>query len=367
LCASITFGAEQVVLKAEPIGKVEKFQGIARILSGDKVTDVTAIGQVVLSGDKIQTEQGEVEVKYNDGADLKVKPFSVISTVEKKETKGIFFKTTEDARRITAYVGNARFKSAGEAGTKKNYLQSPTAVCALRGSEADFGGNAVQTFLNLISGDVAIVGNVIRAAVPESSITFANQSTVFAAIRTAAATASQQGASPLVIQTAVLQATMAAAVTMLQNPDPNVTTAAKVETVVAQVQIAVVAVKQELEKTQAAATAAQAQLAAATTAGDPAAIANAQAAVTTAQTSLNQVQTTLNTVTTTMNNMITTANDSSLSPAQQLNKTTTIAEEVKTTINENVVNKIDTTVKETVPVVEKAIPPPPPAVPYENQ
>lgn len=242
--------AKPILLKTEKIGKVEKFSGVARILSGDKIAAVTAVGQDVFSGDKIQTEEGEVEIKFNDGALLTVAKFSVFSTDEKKETKGIFFKSTEDARRMTCFVGKGAFKSAGEKGSKKNYLQTPTAVCALRGTEVVIGFS-VQTFLNIISGNVRTDGSVIQnQPVPDSNREQAVKSAVYNAIATVAS-APGGGAAPNV-QRAALLANKAAAQAMMSSTDPAVRNAAAMALAVVNAQIAVVEARIAVVEAQAA-------------------------------------------------------------------------------------------------------------------
>ena len=124
------------------IGKITRFDGKAKILSGTRVVDVKEVGQPVLNGDKIQTEDGSVDVGFADGAQLQIKPFSTITVDEKTIEKGIlFFKTKQDTRRVTANVGKAHFKS-GEVSEKKNYLQTPTAVCAPTSSFERWGRTA---------------------------------------------------------------------------------------------------------------------------------------------------------------------------------------------------------------------------------
>ncbi len=352
-CTSVTFGVE--------IGKVEKFQGIARILSGDKVSDITAVGQAVSSGDKIQTEQGEVEVKLNDGAQIKVKPFSVVSMVEKQETKGVFFKTTEDARRVTAHVGKAYFKSAGESGTKKNYLQTPTAVCALRGSEADFGSQGSQSFLQMYSGEASTRGNFQGGNVPDSNSALAMVNEVFKAID-AAVKAANEGL--LAAQLAVFQANKAAAESLLGNPDGKARELAKAEAAVAQVQIAVTQTKIAVQAAQQAADAAKAALAAAQQAGNADAIAQAQAALDKATESLAAIQQTLQQAEAMAQEALAAA------AADDLGTLMDVTEDLQDTVEDvqEQLNDVGMDLVTDLPppeVMEQILPPE--AIPYENQ
>ncbi len=358
---SVCLLAGTSVVQALEIGKVEKFEGVARILSGDKVTDITAAGQAVSSGDKIQTEQGNVEIKLNDGAEIKVKPFSVVSTVEKKEEKGVFFKTTEDARRVTAHVGKAYFKSAGPAGTKKNYLQTPTAVCALRGSAADFGGNNQQSFLQMYTGEANTRGNFQRGNVPDSNSAIASLNSVFSAIDRAVRAASQ---GALAAQKAAFHAQKAAAESLLGNPDGQARAIAKVEAAVADVQIAVADTKIAVEAAQQATDAAKAALAAAQQGADPAAIARAQEALNKATESLTTIQSTLQQIESIAQQTLqaAAADDASavLDAAEKMKEVTTDLQEQLNDVGVDLVSDLPP-----VEVMEQIEPPP--AVEYENQ
>ncbi|MDD4869359.1 MAG: FecR domain-containing protein [Kiritimatiellae bacterium] len=349
------------VAQAVEIGKVEKFEGIARILSGDKVTDIKAVGQPVLSGDKIQTEQGSVEIKLNDGAEIKVKPFSVVSTVEKQEKKGVFFKTTEDARRVTAHVGKAYFKSAGPSGTKKNYLQTPTAVCALRGSSADFGANNSQSFLHMYTGNSSTRGNFRSGNVPDSNSAIASVNAVFSAIDAAVRAASR---GMLAAQRAAYAAQKAAAESLLGNPDGKAREMAKVEAALAVVQIAVTDMKIAVEAAQRAVAAAQAALAAAQQGGNAAAIAQAQAALNRATAALAAIQQTLAQMETILQQALQAA------AADDVNGVVGAVEQLN-----NVLNNMNTQLNNTGANLVRDLPPPVvmeqirplPAIGYENQ
>jgi hypothetical protein len=80
---------------------------------------------------------------------------------EAEEQSGWFlFKAKNLVRRITCQVGNLWFKSG--ASGRKNYLQSPTAVCGLRGSATEFGYDNVMTFVREIEGSLEALGAVQR-------------------------------------------------------------------------------------------------------------------------------------------------------------------------------------------------------------
>ncbi|TFH48498.1 MAG: hypothetical protein E4H01_06225, partial [Lysobacterales bacterium] len=198
------------------------------------IVDIKKVGQEIKSNDRIQTEQGNVEVIFKDGAQLKVEPFSVVGLTEQTETKGIFFKSKEDARRVTANTGTAFFKSGKS--SKKNYLQTPTAVCGLRGSAARWGnGNINQT-----EGTQEKKGNIKNGSPIPNTANSVKYHPVFNAIKNAAQ--SQQKGTEA--KKAILQAKQQAAQSMLNNPDSAVTKASKAENMIAAAGVAVIDVQQ---------------------------------------------------------------------------------------------------------------------------
>ena len=146
---------------ATPIAKITQFKGEVLILSGEQLSAVTAVGQTINDGDKVQTKNGEVQITFNDGALMSIRPYTSSVLQESEEQSGWFvFKAKTLVRRITCQVGNLWFKSG--ASGRKNYLQSPTAVCGLRGSATEFGFNNVMTFVREIEGSVEAQGAVQR-------------------------------------------------------------------------------------------------------------------------------------------------------------------------------------------------------------
>jgi hypothetical protein len=102
-----------------------------------------------------------VQITFNDGALMSIRPYTNTMIQETQEETGWFlFKAKDLVRRITCQVGNLWFKSGASVG--KNYLQSPTAVCGLRGSAADFGFNNVMTHFRQIEGGSELLGPVQR-------------------------------------------------------------------------------------------------------------------------------------------------------------------------------------------------------------
>jgi len=247
------------------IAKVTSVKGGVVVNQAGNISDVTAPGLALNDGDQLLTRDGEVQVTFNDGAILKLNPYSKSMIQERKETSGAIFKTTENARRVTCYVGKLWFKSG--ASKTKNYLQSPTAVAGLRGSDADFGyiPERLQTLLNMYSGSAAVIGNVLRGFFQNPGITAAQKSTVYQNLEKAyaltqetkkananpALTAEQKTINTAVAKVEALKVVQEAAQILVQsNPDPVAKTQAQATAQVVTANITVVKVQEQVAKTE---------------------------------------------------------------------------------------------------------------------
>jgi hypothetical protein len=144
---------------ATPVAKITQFKGEVLIVSGEQLSKVTSVGQPINDGDAVQTKDGEAQITFNDGALMTIRPYTSTVIQEAEEEKGWFlFKAKDLVRRITCQVGNLWFKSGASA--RKNYLQSPTAVCGLRGSATEWGYNNVMTYMNQTEGGSDLMGPV---------------------------------------------------------------------------------------------------------------------------------------------------------------------------------------------------------------
>ncbi|MBU2622307.1 MAG: DUF4524 domain-containing protein [Proteobacteria bacterium] len=169
---------------AVPLAKVTIFTGEAVVLSGADTTRVSMVGQELNEGDRVQTKQGMVQVTFNDGAILKLSPFTSALIQEREEESGILiFKTKKAVRRVTCFIGKMWFKSG--ASKMANYLQTPTAVMGIRGSDADFGFDNLNTYLNMYSGEAAVVGKVMRGFFENPGIDAATKSAVYRSLEKA--------------------------------------------------------------------------------------------------------------------------------------------------------------------------------------
>jgi len=183
LCLSL-FAVLGSAHAATPIARISQFKGEVLVVSGEQVLKVTREGQPVNDGDYVQTGNGEAHLTFNDGAMMIVRPYTNSLIQEAEEQRGwLLFKTKDWVRRITCQVGNLWFKSG--ASVKKNYLQSPTAVCGLRGSVSEFGYNNVMTYIREIEGSADLAGPVQRVTedffknLQAEAQSFALQNTVY--------------------------------------------------------------------------------------------------------------------------------------------------------------------------------------------
>jgi len=211
------------------IGKISSFKGEVLVQSGDNVTRVGATGYPVNTGDMILTKNGEAQVTFTDSSILSIKPYSQVMVQERKEESGVlFFKRTDLARRVTVYLGKIWFKSG--LSKSKNYLQSPNAVCGLRGSDGDFGFNPAtqQTLLNMYSGEAAVVGNVLRGFFENPGISVAQKAQVYQNLLAAYQKIEQAKVTGKVIDQAQAKidalnvAKQAATILIQNNPDATV-------------------------------------------------------------------------------------------------------------------------------------------------
>ena len=261
---------------ARPIAQISGFEGEVVVQSGTKILRFAQAGLRLDNGDRIQTGQGEVQVLFNDGAVMKIRPFSSAMIQERDEKTGFqIFKTRKEVRRITCFTGKLRFKSG--ASKRRNYLQTPNAVCELRGSEGDLGYDHTNTLLNMHTGEADILGKVIRGFFADPGMMAATKSRVYRALTRAHETterAKETGKSVDLAKArvAALRVIREAATALQRNPDRNIAREAKVAANVADANIAAgdadVAVEQlleagaparDIERARAAANRAQAQ------------------------------------------------------------------------------------------------------------
>ncbi len=243
------------------VAKIVAMDGEVILQSGSELLPAKP-NMAVKDGDFVLTKQGTAQVVFNDGAELKVFPFSNAQITQRQEKTGLFSRTTQLSRRITAFVGKMWFKSGSS--VSRNFLQTPTAVCGLRGSDADFGYNPAQlnSFLNMYSGQAQVVGNVIRGFFDNPGISAAVKSQVYQALSNAYVQTQQAAATGKTIEVASAKvvalevAKVAATEVAKSNPDALVKAQAQVASAAVDASIAsakTVVVTEQIKDVQAAA------------------------------------------------------------------------------------------------------------------
>jgi hypothetical protein len=226
LCIGVFLFTSQTYAAASPIAKVSSFTGEALIQSDTNVFRVTKIGQILNDGDRIQTKDGEVQITFNDGALMKIRPFTNTMIQEREEKSGFWlFKTKKLVRRMTVFVGKLWFKSG--VSKRKIFLQTPTAVCGVRGSELEAGFNNVQSLLNVIAGLVDKVGPWREGPFADPGAVEAFKNKVYTALAKAQemlekAKATGDPEDLAKAQAAALDVVIDAAEVLKTNPDPTV-------------------------------------------------------------------------------------------------------------------------------------------------
>jgi hypothetical protein len=206
------------VQAATPVGKISAFSGDVAVLSGKKVLNVTQVGQVLNAGDRVQTKDGDAEIRFIDGAIMKVSPYTTTMIQEREEETGFWpFKTRQIVRRLTCFVGKLWFKSGGT--VKNNYLQTPTAVAGLRGSEASVGYDNATSYLEMVSGELAVTyGTFVQGFFENPGVDAATKNQVYQALAQAAESGDVGAAEAAIV---------AAGMALVNNPDPTVSTEAQ--------------------------------------------------------------------------------------------------------------------------------------------
>jgi len=249
---------------AGSIAKVFSFQGEVVVQSGMKIYRPTEPGQALMEGDRVQTKQGEAQVTFTDGSILRIRPFSSIMIQEREEKKGWWiFKEKRLVRRITCFVGKLWFKSG--VSKRTNYLQTPTAVCGVRGSIAESGYDPVklESYLNLIQGEADIMGEFIRGFFEDPGISAAEKSRVFEAMENALAMseAAETTKEEAQAKKSAIEVVKQAADVLKDNPDATVSeidgelasAVADASIAVADAEIAVEEIKEAKEEAERAA------------------------------------------------------------------------------------------------------------------
>jgi hypothetical protein len=120
----------------KPIAKITSYKGKVVLLSGTEIKKIE-VGRQLNHDDWIQTEKGEVEIIFNDGAKLRVREYSSVVIRERMEQPDKGSKTKRIVRRISCFVGAIIFKIGKK--KKNNYLQAPLSLAGVRGTQLGVG------------------------------------------------------------------------------------------------------------------------------------------------------------------------------------------------------------------------------------
>ena len=97
---------------AKPIAKVTSFKGQFLIQSGTEMVPVRRVGQYLYTGDRVQTKNGQVQVTFNDGALIKVSPYSNTLIQEREEKSGFWaFKSRKPSAELRLLSANCGLKA----------------------------------------------------------------------------------------------------------------------------------------------------------------------------------------------------------------------------------------------------------------
>ncbi len=182
-CIMITPNADA----AAPIAKVTNIKGEVLLIHNNNISKIQLAGQLIYQGDMVQTKDGEAQITFNDGALLTISAYTSTRIQEREEKTGFWiFKTKNPVRRITCFVGKLLFKSGKS--KRRNYMQTSTAVCGLRGTEVGIitFGDPPKDYLVVLSGSVSKTNFIegIKAEYP--GLAAAAQNTVFNTVDSAA-------------------------------------------------------------------------------------------------------------------------------------------------------------------------------------
>ena len=100
LCAAATAAA------SAPIARVTDLKGDAIVKTDVKVTKLSEIDILLYEGDMIQTQEGEVEITFTDGAVMKINPFTNLRVQEREEDVLVGFRShgsRERSRLLSLY------------------------------------------------------------------------------------------------------------------------------------------------------------------------------------------------------------------------------------------------------------------------
>jgi hypothetical protein len=158
-CALIFALATPALSREEPVGKLTDFSGAVIIKSKGSWASKPSLNLPLYSSDKVVTQLGRATIVFNDGLVIKVANNSNLLIKEGLENEDISGKTKTIKRRLRLILGKLSFKTGISKQKRDTIFETPTAVCALRGTEGtlsvDAKGQAYTSFIQFTVGGMA--------------------------------------------------------------------------------------------------------------------------------------------------------------------------------------------------------------------
>ncbi len=143
----------------EPIGKLTDFSGAVIIKSKGSWAAEPTLNHPLYSSDKVVTRVGRATITFNDGAVVKIANNSNLLIKEGLENEGVSGKTKAIKRRLRLILGKLSFKTGISKQKRDTIFETPTAVCAIRGTagtlSVDATGQTYTSFIEFTEGGMA--------------------------------------------------------------------------------------------------------------------------------------------------------------------------------------------------------------------
>lgn len=165
-CMIIAFLATPAFSADAPIAKLTSFSGTVIVKSQGSWAIDPEENLPLYSLDKVVTRVGTAVITFNDGTVLELRNNTNLLIQEGEEEEGLVQKTKVLKRRITMFLGKLLFRTGK--GRAKNFLQTPTAVCGLRGTSGGIGiGEDFKSYIQFTTGGaVSVLGFIEGQGLP---------------------------------------------------------------------------------------------------------------------------------------------------------------------------------------------------------
>jgi len=246
LACVLSFAFTTPALSGEkPIGKLTDFSGAVIIKSKGSWAPEPTLNHPLYSSDKVVTREGRATITFNDGAVVKIAHNSNLLIKEGIENKGVSGKTKTIKRRLRLILGKLSFKTGISKQKRDTIFETPTAVCALRGTagtlSVDAKGKAYTSFIQFTEGGMAYkIGEFIAGTAPGMTTAQSDMNPAQRAALVAKAAANQavnskgtkQGVKSdtchaLELKAAANEVKIQAIIMLENNPDPEIIKTAK--------------------------------------------------------------------------------------------------------------------------------------------